>query len=284
MTRFILLNSFLSFLLFFPGRFSNDVVANDSPDPSASCIHMEIKDPKRPNISFAFDFKSGYAYGSSSNQVSAAYINGGNIKLISDAKGRPVDFETLHFEYDADGIHQIIHHEPKTGDQTFSFVSGTKVFQVESKDSRGSWNRAIYAYNSSGDPSEMKFLGEENNVEGKKITKEDITVSLVFYPDKPSIDKGNALICWFFSNYVYAFYRDNFIFGQHLPKNITAAVQATNFGTNGEASDAGSVTIENSYSYEFDGVGRPVKVNIQSTIMGHQRPLRTFVISYSNCP
>jgi hypothetical protein len=284
MTRFILLNSFLSFLLFFQGRFSNFEVANDSPDPSASCIHMEIKDPIRPNISFAFDFKSGYSYGSSSNQVSTAYINGGNIKLISDAKGRPVDFETLHFEYDADGIHQILHHELKTGDQTFNFVSGTKVFQVESKDSRGSWSRAIYTYNSSGDPSEIKFLGEENNVEGKKIKKEDITVSLVFYPDKPSIDKGNELICWFFSNYVYAFYRDNFVFGQHLPKSISGTVHTTKFGTSGEASDAGSLTIENSYSYEFDGAGRPVKVNIQSTMMGHPRPLRTFVISYGNCP
>jgi len=284
MTRFNLLNLLPSFFLLFPGRFSNYVRACDSPDPSSGCIHMEIKEPSRPNISFAFDFKSGYSYGSSTNTVSAAYINGGSNKLISDAQGRPSDFEALHFEYDADGIHKIMHHEPKAGDQTFNFASGTKIFQVESKDDRGSWNRAIYTYNSSGDPSEIKFLGEENNVDGKKIAKEDITVSLVFYPDKPSIDKGNALVCWFFSNYIYAFYRDNFVFGQHLPKNITGTVHTTKFSTSGEASDAGSVTIENNYSYEFDGVGRPVAVKILSTIMGHPRPVRTFVISYSNCP
>jgi hypothetical protein len=284
MTHFNLLNLISSFLLFFPARFSNYSMAFNSSDPSANCIHMEIKEPNRPNISFAFDFKNGLTYGSSSNLVSAAYINGGTNRLICDVKGRPADFESLHFEYDADGIHQITHNEPKTGDQTFSFASGTKIFQIESKDRKGSWNRAIYNYNSSGDPADIKFLGEDYTIEGKKEKKEEITVSLIFYPDKPSLDKGNALLCWFFSNYIYAFYKDNFIFGQHLPKSINGTIQTTDFKTTGEAGEVKTFPIENSYTYDFDNTGRPVAVKIQSTIMGHPRPVRTFVINYSNCP
>jgi hypothetical protein len=42
---------------------------------------------------------------------------------------------------------------------------------VESKDSRGSWNRAIYTYNASGDPADIKFLGEDYTIEGKKEKK-----------------------------------------------------------------------------------------------------------------
>jgi len=259
-------------------------VAYNSPDLPAGCIHMEIKEASRPNISFAFDFKNGYSYGSNSNKVTAAYINGGNINLISDGQGRPVDFETLHFEYDADGIHKITKNEPMKGDQIFSFASGTKIFQIESKDNkRGSWSRAIYTYNSSGDASDIKFLGEDYTIEGKKEKKEETTVSLNFYPDKPSLDKGNALLCWFFSNYIYGFYKDNFVFGQHLPKSITGTIQTTDFKTSGEAGEVRTFSIETNYSYDFDNLGRPVAVKIQSSIMGHPRPVRTFVISYGNC-
>ena len=142
---------------------------------------MEIREASRPNISFAFDFKSGYSYGSSSNKISAAYINGGKINLISDGQGRPVDFETLHFDYDADGIHKITNNEPKIGDQTFSFASGTKIFQIESKDNkRSSWSRAIYTYNSSGDPADIKFLGEAYTIEGKKEKKKKQPSPLFF--------------------------------------------------------------------------------------------------------
>ena len=283
MANINILSLFLSLMLFIPFRFSDKMMTYIYRDPSANCIHMEIKEPNRPNISFAFDFKGGYAYGSSSNSVSAAYINGGNKNLVSDAKARPVDFETLHFDYDADGIHQITRHEIKTGDQTFSFASGTKLFQIESKDSRGSWSRAIYTYNASGDPSEVKFLGENYNAEGKKVKKEALTASLIFYPDKPSLDKGNPLICWFLSNFIYGFYKDNFIFGQHLPKNISGTLQATDIKTNGEAGETRTLPIDNSYSYEFDNQGRPVAVKIIATIMGHPSPVRTFVISYNNC-
>jgi hypothetical protein len=275
---------FSSFFLFYAFPFSNHPVAHHSPAPRANCIHMEVKEAGRSNISFAFDFKNGYSYGAASNLISAAYINGGNKKLTTDGQGRPIDFETLHFEYDAEGTHRITNNEPRTGDQTFNFISGNKIFQVESKDSRGSWNRAIYTYNASGDPADIKFLGEDYTIEGKKEKKEEIAISLSFYPDKPSVDKGNALVCWFFSNFIYAFYKDNFVFGQHLPKTITGTVQTTDFKTSGEAGDVRTAAIENNYSYDFDNLGRPVAIKILSSIMGRQRPLRTFVISYGNCP
>ena len=284
MANFNTLSLFLSLMLFIPFRFSDKMKTYIYHHQSANCIHMEIKEPNGENISFAFDFKGGYAYGSSSNQVNAVYMNGGNIKLVTDAQGRPIDFETLHFDYDADGIHQITWNEPQKGVQTYSFASGTKIFQSESKDSRGSWSRAIYTYNSSGDPSEVKFLGEDYNAEGKKEKKEDLTASLIFYPDKPSLDKGNPLICWFLTNYIYGFYKDNFIFGQHLPKSISGTMHETDFKPSGQADETRTVQIDHSYSYEFDSMGRPVAVKILATTMGYSRPVQTFVISYNNCP
>ena len=269
----------LLFSFEFPFNFSRKGSLNYSGD----CKHMEIAMENKSQRYYSFDFSKGYTYGSSNNQVSMVGLNGGNLKFSVDTKGRATDLENLHYEYDEEGIHRITSNGRRFGDQTFDFSSGNKLFKAESKDSRGSWSRAIYTYDNNGDPVDIKILSEENDNNQKKVRSEKVTATLSFYPDKPSLDKGNVVMASCLSNLCYALYRENLIVSQHLLKHMTVAFTATTFNNSGGELGTNSFTNESDYSYDYDTQGRPSNMHISSSAMGHTIPSRTFLIKYSNC-
>ena len=249
--------------------------------PSASCKHVEISMEKEKNRYYSFDFKKGYVYGSNSNQVVGVGMNGGTLKFAVDAKGQVTDMETLHFDYDEEGVHRITNTNKRFGDEVFDFSTGNKVFKVESKDGKGSWSRGIFTYDNNGDPVTIKMQSEEFDSNQKKVRAEDMTATLSFFPDKPSLDKGSVVMASMISNLLYAFYRHNMIVSQHLLKHILVSFTVTSY----EIGDPQpkSFTNESDYVYDFDEQGRPVKILINSSGMGHTIPTRTFIVNYSNC-
>lgn len=249
--------------------------------PSASCKHVEISLENEKNRYYSFDFKQGYVYGSKSNQVIQVGMNGGPLKFLVDAKGRVTDLETLHFEYDEDGVHRVTTTNKRFGDEVFDFRTGNEVFKAESKDSKGSWSRGIFTYDNNIDPVSIKIQSEEYNSSQKKVRAEEVTATLSFFPDKPSLDKGSVAMASMVSNLLYGIYRHNLIVSQHLLKHIRVSFTITSF----EIGDPQpkSFTSESDYVYDFDGEGRPVKIHINSSTMGHTVPNRTLVVNYSNC-
>lgn len=255
---------------------------------SAPCQSVEIKQGK---LSLSFDFKNGYTYGNALNIVSKFAQNGYSLKMTFDSKGRPTallpiiaeESGAIHFEYDESGINRITTDESRSGSQVFNFSNGSQIFMAESKNSRGSWSRAMFTYNSKGDPAEVKILSEENNANQKKEKKDEVSAILTFLPDKSSLDKGNAFMASMLSNYIFGFYKNNFIFSQHLPKHITVTYNVTEYDDEGKERGSKTFINELDYSYNFDGLGRPISIGVNATAMGNTLPTRTFLISYNNC-
>ena len=72
-------------------------------------------------------------------------------------------------------------------------------------------------------------------------------------------------------------YAENLIVSQHLLKRMSLAITKT------DDSRTENFTNEIDYTYEFDATGRPSKIHINSSTMGHAMPTRSFLIQYSNC-